>query len=129
MKKLLRQMRANMWLGRIAAVSAMWILLCAQAFAQSGTVKSGGQPIPGATVRATQGDRVLTTLTDANGAFTLDKMTPGTWNVTVNMFGFDPVQREVQIGATPTKIDIPLQIGTNLRAFVPQGGEIGRAHV
>ena len=59
------------------------------AWGQSGTVKSEGQPIPGATVRATQGDRALITVTDANGTFTLDKMTPGTWTVDVDMFGFE----------------------------------------
>jgi len=70
-----------------------------------GNVKSDGQPIPGATVRATQGDRVLITSTDANGTFTVDKMPPGAWTVDVNMFGFEASHREVQIGASPTKID------------------------
>src|ERR1700681_2324402 len=80
--------------------------------AQSGTVKSAGQPLPGATVRATQGDRVLTTLTDAAGDFKLANMTAGTWTIDVGMFGFAPQKREVQIAANPTKIDFTLQIGT-----------------
>ena len=80
--------------------------------AQSGTVKSGGQPLPGATIRATQGDRALTTLTDAAGDFKLANMTPGAWTIDVAMFGFAPQKREVQIAATPTKIDFTLQIGT-----------------
>src|SRR5712671_833766 len=80
--------------------------------AQSGTVKSAGQPVPGATVRATQGDRVLTTLTDAAGDFKLANMTAGTWTIDVAMFGFAPQKREVQIAASPTKIDFTLQIGT-----------------
>ena len=96
------------------------------AFAQSGTVKSEGQPLPGATVRATQGDRVLTTLTDAVGEFKFDnKMTPGTWTLDVTMFGFVPLHREVQIGANPARIDLNLQIGTFATSFGRGGGRGG----
>jgi len=49
------------------------------AFAQSGTVKAGNQPIPGVSVRATQGEHSLLTLTDDNGVFRLDGMIPGAW--------------------------------------------------
>ncbi len=73
-------------------------------------MKSEGQPIPGATLRATQGDRILLTLTDENGAFEFTGMTPGAWNVDVDMFGFDRLRKEVQIAATPTKIDLTLQL-------------------
>jgi hypothetical protein len=76
-------------------------------FAQSGTIKSEGQPIPGATVKATQGDRILTTLTDETGAFHFDGLTPGAWIVEVDMFGFDHARKEVQI---PNKIDFTLQL-------------------
>lgn len=80
--------------------------------AQSGQVKAEGQPIPGATVRATQGDRILTTLTDNNGDFHFDGMTPGPWNVEVDMFGFDRARKQVQIGQAPSKIDFTLQLRT-----------------
>src|SRR5712664_3274870 len=95
------------------------------AFAQTGTVKSEGQPLPGAAVRATQGDRVLTTLTDGNGEFKLDKLTPGGWTIDVAMFGFAPQRREVQIAASPTKIDFTLQIGTFPAGFARGGGGVG----
>src|SRR6266699_6463935 len=95
------------------------------ALAQTGTVKSEGQPLPGATVRATQGDRVLTTLTDGNGEFKLDKLTPGAWTIDVTMFGFAPQRREVQIATSPTKIDFTLQIGTFPAGF--GGGRGGGA--
>lgn len=111
------------------------------AWGQSGTVKSEGQPIPGATVRATQvlrqnigslrrddqGDRVLVTVTDANGTFTLDKMTPGAWSVDVNMFGFEANRREVQIGASPTKIDFTLELRQARGGFGGGGGRGGFA--
>jgi hypothetical protein len=86
-------------------------------FAQSGTVKAGSQPIPGATVRATQGDRSLVTLTDDNGAFHFDGMAPGAWVIEADMFGFDHLRREVQVASTPTNLDLTLQLSA--RATVP----------
>lgn len=92
-------------------VAGVWIcLLPALVSAQSGVVKSENQPVPGATVKATQGDRMLSTLTDDDGMFQLDGMTPGVWNVTVEMFGFTTARKEITIGATPTKIDFTLTL-------------------
>ena len=87
----------------------------ALALAQTGVVKSEGQPIPGATVKATQGDRILLTLTDNDGAFRFDGMTPGQWIVSVDMFGFDPGRKEVQVAATPTRFDFTLQLRSRTR--------------
>ena len=96
---------------RTLAVIVVFLCSLSAALAQTGVVKSEGQPLPGATVRATQGERVLTTLTDANGEFKLVNLTPGMWTIDVAMFGFAPQRREVQIAASPTKIDFTLQIG------------------
>jgi len=85
--------------------------------AQAGTVKAGGQPIPGASVRATQGDRSLVTLTDDNGAFRFDGMSPGAWIVEADMFGFDHLRREVQVTAAPSNLDLTLQL--SVRAAAP----------
>lgn len=60
--------------------------------AQSGFVKSGGQPIPGATVTATQGTQTLNTVTDADGHYVFPVLNPGPWSITVDMFGFDPLK-------------------------------------
>src|SRR5579883_2492127 len=79
----------------------------AACLAQSGQVKADGQPIPAAMVRATQGDRILTTLTDQNGEFHFEGMTPGQWNVEAQMFGFESARKEVQI---PGKIELTLQL-------------------
>ncbi len=80
------------------------------AFGQSGTVTVGGQPIPGVTVKATQGERVLTTVTDDDGSFQFQNMAAGTWTVEADMFGFDHVRKDTEIAATPTKIDLALQM-------------------
>ncbi|HEY2843468.1 MAG TPA: TonB-dependent receptor, partial [Bryobacteraceae bacterium] len=85
--------------------------------AETGTVKAGNQPIPGVTVRATQGERSLVTLTDDNGAFRFDGMTPGAWVVEADMFGFDHLRRDVQVAATPASLDLTLQLSA--RAAVP----------
>ncbi|HML17158.1 MAG TPA: carboxypeptidase-like regulatory domain-containing protein, partial [Bryobacteraceae bacterium] len=98
------------------------VCFAALALAQTGVVKSEGQPIPGATVKATQGDRILLTLTDANGAFQFDGMTPGAWIVQVDMFGFSPARKEVQIASTPTKIDFTLQLRERART-AGRGGQ------
>src|SRR5580658_6657576 len=90
------------------------------AFAQSGTVTSGGQPIPGVIVRATLGERALTTATDENGAFQFTGMLPGTWSVEAEMFGFDPLKRDVVIAADPVKIDLTLQLQARVPGAPPR---------
>ena len=111
-------------------LTVLAVAIAVGAWGQSGTVKSDGQPIPGATVRATQGDRVLTTLTDASGAFTIDKMGPGMWTIDVSMFGFDTARRDIQIGTSPVKIDLSLQLrefrGGFARGAGGEGGGQGR---
>ena len=90
-------------------------ILRSTCLAQSGVVKSEGQVIQGATVKATQGDRILMTLTDDSGTFHFDRMTPGSWIVEVDMFGFEHARKEVQIGANATKVDFTLQLRERIR--------------
>ncbi len=98
------------------------------ALAQSGVVKAENQLIPGATVKATQGDKVLSTLTDEKGAYQIDGMTPGNWVVTVEMFGFTTARKEVTIGATPSKIDFTLALRDRSQlGRGPGGGRGGQA--
>jgi len=77
---------------------------------QSGVVKAENQPVPGALVKATQGDKALSTLTDDSGAYQIDGMTPGAWIMTVEMFGFATARKEVTIAATPSKIDFTMTL-------------------
>lgn len=69
---------------------------CLCIHAQSGYVRSGGQPIPGATVTATRGNRKVSTVTDADGHFFLSVET-GDWNVEVSMFGFETLKQTVKL--------------------------------
>ncbi|HVP46708.1 MAG TPA: carboxypeptidase regulatory-like domain-containing protein [Bryobacteraceae bacterium] len=82
-----------------------WLLLvslCAVLHAQSGVVKSGNQPIPGATVTATQGDKQLATTTDQDGRYTFPQLGEGTWSMEVQMFGFEPAKKQVDFAKSPT---------------------------
>jgi len=59
--------------------------------------ESGGLPLPGAAVTATQGDKKLSTTTDEQGAYSFADLPDGTWTIQVEMFGFAPISREVGI--------------------------------
>jgi hypothetical protein len=67
--------------------------------AQTGVVKFGGQPIPGATVVASQGDHRTLTITDETGRYEFPELAAGTYAVEVRMFGFQPARRQLQVGA------------------------------
>jgi hypothetical protein len=64
-----------------------------------GVVKSGGIPIPGATVTATQGDKKVVTTTDDQGAYAFPNLADGVWNVEIEMLGFAP--SKLEIGVAP----------------------------
>lgn len=89
----------------------------AQATAQiGGAVKdTSGGVLPGADVTATQTETGLkrTTITDANGAFTLPNLPIGPYRVDVNLPGFKSYSRTgivLQVNATPT-INVELSLG------------------
>ncbi len=88
-------------------------LLTASALAampHSGLVRSAGQPIPGATVAATQGDRKLVTTTDEEGIYIFNHLAPGEWSLEVGMFDFLPARRTLAVGAEPTSLDWELEL-------------------
>jgi hypothetical protein len=62
-----------------------------------GTVKAGGLPYPGVTVTAIQGDRKLVTTTDEQGAFAFPDLADGAWTIQVEMLGFAPISRQVNV--------------------------------
>ena len=97
---------ARRWLPR--AVAAVGAFLCAATLvAQSGTVKSNGLPIPGATVTAIKGDQKSVTTTDENGRYDFEGLAPGAYTIEVQMFGFRTERREA---ATPGQSDWNRQI-------------------
>jgi hypothetical protein len=78
-------------------------------YAQSGFVKSANQPIPGATVTATIGDRKLVTTTDPSGHYAFSAAPSGDCSIEVRMFGFEPASKKSNC-AEAAKIDFALQL-------------------
>jgi hypothetical protein len=75
----------------------------------TGTVRSAGLPIPGATVTASQSGKKITTTTDDAGRYEFD-LPAGTWNVDVNMVAFGAGRREVVVAGSPVNVDYALEV-------------------
>lgn len=58
-------------------------------------VRSGNQPIPGATVTAAQDGKKFIAVTGEDGYYSFPALGAGGWNVEVTMFGFEPAKQEV----------------------------------
>jgi hypothetical protein len=79
-------------------ILAAWIAVVALfASEHHGTVKSGGLPVPGATVVATQGDQRHVTTTDENGRYSFADLKDGVWKIEVEMLGFAKLSNEIGI--------------------------------
>jgi len=103
-------------LGRLlAACIAVTGLVASE---QHGVVKSGGLPIPGATVTAIQGDKKIVTTTDEQGTYSFPDLADGVWTIQVEMLGFDKLSREVGIDAqAPSpQWELKLQTAASLKA-------------
>jgi hypothetical protein len=74
-----------------------------------GVVKSANQPIPGATVTATQGTATLVTTTDQNGRYFL-QLGRGIWVLEVTMVGFQPTKKESTVSNADGELDFTLQL-------------------
>src|ERR1700693_3758027 len=82
-------------LGRfLAACIAVTGLFAAE---HHGIVKSGTQPVPGATVTATKDDKKVVTTTDDRGFYSFPDLADGVWAVGVDMFGFGPLSKEIGV--------------------------------
>jgi trimeric autotransporter adhesin len=92
--------------------------------AQSGYIRSGNQPVPGATVTATQGEQKVSTITDADGHFFLSVDT-GNWNLQVSMFGFESLNQAVRLApGQPVNLQLKLAespLAQRLRQFASRG--------
>lgn len=81
--------------------------------ALAGRVTFNGDPVPGATVEASSGDRTSATATDTNGHFTCANLADGTWTIRVVMRGFVTASRDVTLpraaDAAPLEIALTMQ--------------------
>ena len=76
---------------------------------QTGVVRSANQPIPGATISATQGSTIIVTTTDQNGHYSLH-LGQGVWMVEVTMLGFQPAVKALTVSNTAQEFDFTLQL-------------------
>jgi len=79
-------------------------------FAQSGFVRSGGQALPGATVSAAQNGQSVSTVTDADGHYTFPPLAAGTWSVSVEMFGFQSLKKDLDYSTANGPVNFELQL-------------------
>src|SRR6516162_1329705 len=75
----------------------------------SGSVRAADQFIPGATVTARQGGAKVVAYTDENGRYSLD-LTPGVWEIEIQMFGFRALHSQVTVGDEETHTDWTLEM-------------------
>jgi hypothetical protein len=63
----------------------------------TGVVTFNTFPVPGATVTATRDKTTLTTTTDLQGIYSFDAITDGNWTLNVQMLGFAPMEKKVDV--------------------------------
>ncbi len=76
----------------------------------SGVVSSAGQPVPGATVTAAQGERRLLTSTGEDGRYEFRDLPGGVWLFEVAMFGFQTAYRELNLTSAGSTLDWTLEL-------------------
>lgn len=62
-----------------------------------GQITFTGLPVPGATVTATQGDKIVVATSDPAGIYKLSDLADGVWSVRVEMLGFEPLSQDVTV--------------------------------
>lgn len=88
------------WLYTIACAIACSVPQAPSAAESYGIVTFRGQPVPGATVTATQGEQRIVSLTDQDGVYRLRDLGDGVWTIDVEMQGFVALRHQVTIPAT-----------------------------
>jgi hypothetical protein len=81
---------------------------------QTGTVRSGSQVIPGATVTADCGGDKITTVTDDSGKFEIGGLPATPCKFSVAMFGFEPQNQQATPSSSPLVLDLKLQTRATL---------------
>jgi hypothetical protein len=85
--------------GLTAVLAAVWLTaaVIAGASEHHGQVLFNGQPVPGATITATQGAKKVSTVTDTDGGYAFADLADGAWKIDVELPLFAPLQQAVTI--------------------------------
>jgi hypothetical protein len=97
--------------------AALAIIFASTLGAQTGVVKFSGQPVPGATVIASLGDRRVLTTTDELGHYELPDVAPGTYSIEVQMFGFQTARKQAQIDKGSAALEWSVELQPRPREF------------
>ena len=89
--------RATSWLLVAMMLMGQAPLLLASDYI--GQVTFNGVPVPGVVVTATQGPRKASTTTSQDGIYQLADLADGLWTLTIEMFGFATITREISVPA------------------------------
>jgi hypothetical protein len=103
--------------GVIACLAVMGLA----ATEHKGVVVFGGLPLPGATVTASQGEKKVTAVTDAQGLYSFADLADGVWSMQVEMLCFAPSKREIAVGpgAPPAEWDMKMLPFDEIKAAAP----------
>jgi len=84
---------------RQVAFVIVWLASAALAAASPyrGVVTFGGLPLPGATVKATQGGTTQSAVSDQNGAYQFDELADGAWTIDIEMQCFEKIETQVTV--------------------------------
>ena len=85
--------------GVLCSIVVVLVAGCLNAAEHRGLVKFGTLPVPGAAVTTRQGDKTVAVLTDAQGVYVFPDLAEGAWTLQVEMRGFAPLKRDIQIPA------------------------------
>jgi hypothetical protein len=113
---------------KFAAVVSVLVTMAAlqvvAAAGLAGRVTFSSVAVPGATVTATHGDRVLTTVSGEDGAFHFADLDDGVWTIRVEMRGFVTVTRDVTLplpaDAEPLAVDLTMRPFSEMIASAPK---------
>ena len=105
---------------RFGAIACMAVLGLA-ATEHRGVVGFGGLPLPGATVTASQGEKKVAAVTDAQGLYSFADLADGVWSMQVEMLCFTTLKREIAVapGAPPAEWDMKMLPFDEIRAAAP----------
>ena len=108
----------------LAGVCVVVATLCAAQ--HSGQVLFSGLPVPGASVTASQGEKKLHSVTDAEGVYTFADLSDDTWTLDVQMTGFSALRRQVTVSenAPAERWDLALLPLEQIKSAVPMGTRV-----
>jgi trimeric autotransporter adhesin len=101
-------------LSRKAALALLLSVASAAADVQTGVVRSGGRPIPGAAVTAECGTDKISTVTDLDGRFEMGGLPSSPCKFSAAMFGFEQALQESKASSAPLIFDLKLQTRASL---------------